>query len=142
MSEEEFFVPNQDNIVIRNTKMDTVPDPCSDCGREYLVRESVSVHVEGKEHPVWKGCLECWVKRTSPEVCTTFDVLTLDKEIERQAEIMHYAYEEAALRSGWQTNPRSRVLWSVVPEENKVAMRASVRTMLEDMKDRGVYKGI
>lgn len=40
--------------------------------------------------------------------------------------VMHDAYEKAAIKAGWETQPRSRVLWDDVPEANKETMRAAV----------------
>lgn len=51
--------------------------------------------------------------------------------IERACEVMHDAYEAAAVTAGWQTQERSRVPWSEVPEANKVTMRAAVAALLD-----------
>lgn len=53
-----------------------------------------------------------------------------DHHVEYLAAVMHAAYEEEAIRAGWETNPRSRTSWDRVPPENKQAMRAGVRAML------------
>jgi hypothetical protein len=55
-------------------------------------------------------------------------------KLEYYCEIMHYAYEEAAIIAGWQTNPRSTVPWSEVPEANKYTMRVAVNALLEQVK--------
>lgn len=47
-------------------------------------------------------------------------------EVEIACEIMHDAYELAAMQAGWETNKLSRVPWSQVPEANKVTMRKAV----------------
>lgn len=46
---------------------------------------------------------------------------------------MHDAYEAAAIRAGWETQQRSRVPWSQVPEANKETMRAAVRALLDHL---------
>lgn len=50
--------------------------------------------------------------------------------IEEACEIMHDAYEAAAVSAGWETQERSRKPWSEVPEANKETMRAAVRALL------------
>lgn len=55
-------------------------------------------------------------------------------EIERLCEVMHDAYEEAAAKVGWETQARSRVPWSNVPEANKATMRVAVRALLAEVK--------
>lgn len=52
------------------------------------------------------------------------------KRVEAACEIMHDAYEKAALGAGWETNPASRKPWTGVPEANKVTMRAAVTALL------------
>jgi hypothetical protein len=49
-----------------------------------------------------------------------------DDLVEQACEVMHDAYEKAALGTGWATNPESRKPWADVPEANKETMRASV----------------
>jgi hypothetical protein len=49
-----------------------------------------------------------------------------DELVEQACEVMHDAYEKAALGTGWATNPESRKPWADVPEANKETMRASV----------------
>lgn len=49
--------------------------------------------------------------------------------VEAACEVMHDAYEAAAVGAGWETNPRSRLPWALVPEANKTAMRAAVRAL-------------
>lgn len=51
--------------------------------------------------------------------------------IDRYCEVMHDAYERAAVGAGWETNPESRKPWSDVPEANKATMRAAVVALLE-----------
>lgn len=46
--------------------------------------------------------------------------------IEHLCELMHDAYEAAAVEAGWETNARSRVPWADVPEANKATMRKAV----------------
>lgn len=48
------------------------PDPCPDCKRTYVVAEAIQVRVDGRPEPVWEGCVDCWVRRTSPEACASF----------------------------------------------------------------------
>lgn len=54
-----------------------------------------------------------------------------DEQLERICEVMHDAYEEAAVREGWSTQEASRKPWSDVPEPNKRTMRYAVRAALE-----------
>lgn len=54
-----------------------------------------------------------------------------EDEIDKACEVMHNAYELAAYEAGWDTNPRSQVAWSDVPEANKIAMRAGVTALIE-----------
>lgn len=51
--------------------------------------------------------------------------------IEEACEVMHDAYERAAVGAGWETNPASRKPWDGVPEANKVTMRAAVDALLQ-----------
>jgi hypothetical protein len=51
-------------------------------------------------------------------------------EIERLCEVMHDAYEAAAVGAGWETQQASRKPWADVPEANKATMRAAVSALL------------
>lgn len=51
--------------------------------------------------------------------------------IEVACEVMHDAYEAAAVGAGWETQERSRKPWSEVPEANKATMRAAVSALLD-----------
>lgn len=53
--------------------------------------------------------------------------------LETACEVLHDAYEAFAADFGWQTQARSRVAWTEVPEENKATMRAAVATLLEHL---------
>lgn len=53
--------------------------------------------------------------------------------MDRLCEVMHDAYEAAALSAGWQTQERSRVPWADVPEANKATMRAAVAALLREL---------
>lgn len=55
------------------------------------------------------------------------------EQIETLCEVMHDAYEQAALETGWETQVSSRKLWSSVPEANKATMRVAVRSMVESV---------
>lgn len=55
---------------------------------------------------------------------------TRNADIDQLCAIFHDAYEAEALSAGWDTNPRSQVPWSDVPEANKHCMRAAVRAFL------------
>lgn len=52
-------------------------------------------------------------------------------KIDQACEVMHDAYERAAVGAGWDTNPASRKPWADVPEANKQTMRAAVAALLE-----------
>ncbi|MDI9628078.1 MAG: hypothetical protein QM286_05980 [Acidobacteriota bacterium] len=45
--------------------------------------------------------------------------------------IAHEAYEEAAAKAGWETNPASRVPWEDVPLENRVATTAAANAVAD-----------
>jgi hypothetical protein len=53
--------------------------------------------------------------------------------VERACEVMHDAYEAAAVGAGWETQQASRKPWSGVPEANKVTMRAAVTALLDHL---------
>ena len=53
-----------------------------------------------------------------------------EREVERLCEVMHDAYEAAAVEAGWETQQRSRVPWADVPKANKATMRVAVRALL------------
>lgn len=55
---------------------------------------------------------------------------TREAIVEQACEIMHNAYEAAALAEGWGTQARSNKPWADVPEANKATMRAAVRALL------------
>ena len=55
----------------------------------------------------------------------------MSDDVERLCEVMHDAYETAAVASGWATQERSRVPWTDVPEANKITMRAAVQALLD-----------
>lgn len=57
--------------------------------------------------------------------------------VERACEVMHDAYEAAAVQSGWETQERSRKPWSDVPEANKATMRAAVGALLDWLPTAG-----
>lgn len=50
--------------------------------------------------------------------------------VEWACEIMHDAYEAAAVREGWETQERSRKPWADVPEANRATMRGAVGALL------------
>lgn len=54
----------------------------------------------------------------------------MNEDIERYCELLHNAYEKAAVGSGWETNPASRKPWALVPEANKATMRAAVAALV------------
>ena len=58
-------------------------------------------------------------------------------QTERLCEVMHDAYEKAALGAGWETQQASRKPWADVPEANKVTMRAAVLALLVDLNRTG-----
>ena len=51
--------------------------------------------------------------------------------IEEACEVLHDAYERAAVVHGWDTNPAAKHKpWSEVPESNRQTMRDSVAVLL------------
>lgn len=57
-------------------------------------------------------------------------------EVERACEVMHDAYERAAVGAGWETQTASRKPWADVPEANKATMRAAVGALLNHIARR------
>jgi hypothetical protein len=55
-------------------------------------------------------------------------------ELERLCEVMHDAYERAAVGAGWETQARSRKPWADVPEANKATMRVAVAALLDEVR--------
>jgi hypothetical protein len=60
-------------------------------------------------------------------------------KVEQACEILHEAYELAAVEKGWQTNPRSRRPWSQVPVENKETMRQAVGVLLDHLSQSDLF---
>lgn len=58
-----------------------------------------------------------------------------DPRIEKACEVMHDAYEQAAVDAGWETQARSRVPWADVPEANKATMRVAVNALMRHVAD-------
>lgn len=106
---------------------DTFPhavDVCATpgCGHprsEHYAGEHSCLHMEGDAD----SCL----RFTEP---AQSDPATTDERVEAACEVMHDAYERAAIGAGWDTNPASRKPWADVPEANKVTMRAAVSALL------------
>jgi hypothetical protein len=71
--------------------------------------------------------LESSVSTTDPVAA---DVTT---RIEHLCEVMHNAYEKAAIGAGWETQAASRKPWASVPEANKQTMRAAVTALLAEV---------
>lgn len=59
------------------------------------------------------------------------------ERVEEACEVMHDAYERAAVGAGWETNPASRKPWAEVPEANKSTMRAAVSALLAWINSHG-----
>ncbi len=51
-------------------------------------------------------------------------------DVERACEVLHDAYESAAVGAGWETQQASRKPWAEVPEANQRTMRAAVTALL------------
>lgn len=60
----------------------------------------------------------------------------MGEDVEKACEVMHDAYERAAVGAGWETNTASRKPWADVPEANKQTMRAAVRALLDHLGAR------
>lgn len=54
--------------------------------------------------------------------------------IELLCEVMHDAYEQAALGAGWETQQASRKPWAEVPPANQATMRAAVEALLDFLR--------
>jgi hypothetical protein len=54
-----------------------------------------------------------------------------EDRVERACEVMHDAYEKAAVGAGWETQAASRKPWADVPEASKQTMRAAVGALLD-----------
>lgn len=63
------------------------------------------------------------------------------KTLDDACEVMHDAYEKAALGAGWETHPASRKPWADVPEANKATMRAAVAALIEALKSHMIPEG-
>lgn len=57
--------------------------------------------------------------------------------VEHLCEVMHDAYEKAAIGAGWETQKASRKPWADVPEANKETMRAAVIALLDELDNLG-----
>jgi hypothetical protein len=57
-------------------------------------------------------------------------------DLEAACEVMHDAYEKAAVGAGWETQAASRKPWSEVPEANKQTMRAAVQALIDYLEER------
>lgn len=73
----------------------------------------------------------------------TVAVPVSEERVEAACEVMHDAYELAAVVAGWETQQRSRKPWAEVPDANKVTMRAAVGALLSHLAglavpDKGV----
>lgn len=53
--------------------------------------------------------------------------------VEVACEVMHDAYEAAAVGAGWETQQASRKPWIDVPEANKATMRAAVAALFDHL---------
>lgn len=58
----------------------------------------------------------------------------VDPDLDALCEVMHDAYEVAAVTVGWDTQPISRQPWANVPEANKATMRVAVAALLECLR--------
>lgn len=56
-------------------------------------------------------------------------------DLEHLCEVMHDAYEAAAVDAGWQTQEASRKPWADVPEANKATMRKAVEALVAWERD-------
>lgn len=64
------------------------------------------------------------------------DTAQLELDVEQACEIMHDAYEEAAVKAGWSTQEASQKPWIDVPEANKETMRAAVSALLKHVNTK------
>lgn len=55
------------------------------------------------------------------------------KTLDQLCEVMHDAYERAAIGAGWETQEVSRKPWANVPEANKATMRVAVSALLQEV---------
>lgn len=69
---------------------------------------------------------------TADVIMMTGDVRSAptDQLVEEACEVMHDAYEKAAVGAGWETQKASRKPWADVPDANKATMRAAVTALL------------
>jgi hypothetical protein len=89
------------------------------------------------KHPVSWGRDDrdelCWREHVLGRVCVLPEghaSVSATDDIETLCEVMHDAYEAAAVEAGWETQARSRVPWAEVPEANKATMRAAVMALM------------
>ena len=64
----------------------------------------------------------------------------MSDHVEAACEVMHDAYEAAAIGAGWETQALSRKPWADVPEANKVTMRAAVTALLAHLNATAVKR--
>lgn len=57
------------------------------------------------------------------------------EQIEAACEVMHDAYEAAAIGAGWETQQESRKPWADVPDANKETKRAAVAALLDHLAE-------
>lgn len=90
------------------------------------------------ELEAWSPPVQVQVRRT-PCIGSgyemTFRTHHPEGQLEQWCEVMHDAYERAAIGAGWDTNPASRKPWAEVPEPNKITMRAAVAALLAALRD-------
>lgn len=99
----------------------------------------VSTELLAQLEAEWSPPVQVQVRRT-PGIGSGYEMIcrttTAPDAVEVYCELMHDAYEQAAVGEGWDTNPASRVPWSDVPDANKATMRAAVRALLVAMQGR------
>lgn len=58
-----------EEMVIRDQTREPFPEPCGDCGRDYLYGERVEWRVptpfSNETRLAWSGCVDCFLRRTT-----------------------------------------------------------------------------
>lgn len=114
---EEFSVPNADwNRIVRKNGSETDKEYlCWACFEKKILEVQKDLHPPVGESPPAEADVE--------------------PVLERYCEVMHDAYEAAAIGEGWNTQEASRKPWRDVPEANRRTMRCAVKALMRHLAE-------
>jgi hypothetical protein len=75
------------------------------------------------------------VRQRAPEAAGSSPAPARHRLVEQACEVLHDAYEQAAVNAGWETQERSRTRWADLPPANQQTMRAAVGALLDFLDD-------